>query len=115
MKIRFIKKNFDGIEYRDLTLGNIYRVIGIEADDYRVINDEGQPYLYPPDLFTIVDPVEPKDWIIEFGEEGERYAYPPELGKVGFFEDYFDGDPKAIIIFRQYVQRLTRSKIPKAA
>jgi hypothetical protein len=115
MKVQFIQKNFDGIDDQDLTLGNIYRVIGIEADDYRIINDEGQPYLYPPDLFSIVDATEPDDWITDYGEDGERYAYPPELHDVGFFEDYFDGDPKAITTLRLYVQRLMRAPIPKAA
>lgn len=117
MKVKLMKKNLDGIEYQDLTLGNTYRVIGIEADDYRIINDEGQPYLYPPALFSIVDKHEPADWITEYGEEGERYAYPPELGRVGFFEDYFDDEPQAIAIFRHYLatQRNRRSRVPKAA
>lgn len=117
MKVRLVAKKLDGVEYQDLTIGNIYNVIGIEADDFRIINDEGQPYLYPPALFSIVDKNEPEDWLTEYGEDGERYAYPPELGQVGFFEDYFDDDPKAIAIFRQYLanQRIRRNNIPKAA
>jgi hypothetical protein len=117
MKVKLIKKKFDGIEYQDLTLNNVYQVIGLEADEYRIINDEGQPYLYPPDIFTVVDPTEPDDWITAYGEDGERYAYPPELHHVGFFEDYFDDDPEAIAIFRQYLakQRMLRSLTSKAA
>jgi hypothetical protein len=117
MKVQLIKKDLDGIEYQDLTLGNTYWVIGIEANDYRIINDEGQPYLYSPDLFSILDATEPEDWITTYGEDGERYAYPPQLNSVGFFEDYFDGDAKIIAIFRQYLaqQRPMRGKMPKAA
>lgn len=32
---------------RDLSPGRPYVVLGIEADDLRILNDEGRPYLYP--------------------------------------------------------------------
>jgi len=85
--------------YHDLTSEQLYVVIGIEADDYRIINDNGKPYLYSREMFIIVDKQEPKDWITEIGEDGERYAYPPSLNKPGFFEDFFDGDENAIAQF----------------
>jgi len=94
-------------EYLDLTPGQPYVVIGIEADDYRLLNDQGRPYLYPRDLFEVVDPREPADWIWEVGEEGERYAYPLPLNAVGFFEDFFDDDEEAVAAFWRVVnQRL---------
>jgi hypothetical protein len=80
-------------------------IIGIEADDLRLLNDEGQPYLYPHNLFVVVDGEEPADWQTEYGEEGERYAYSPELGRPGFFEDYFDGNPAAIHAFHHYLAK----------
>ncbi len=88
-----------------LTPGRVYEVIGIEADDYRIQNDDGEPYLYPSALFTVVEAQKPEDWIVEIGEDGETYAYPPELNTPGFFEDYFDNDPDAILIFRRYLQK----------
>ena len=100
MKVKFTPQN--GNNYPDLTPGNVYRVIGIEADDYRLINDFGSPYLYPPYLFLIVDSEEPADWITEVGKEGEGYAYPPELNQPGFFEDYFDDEATAVHTFRRY-------------
>jgi hypothetical protein len=93
--------------YRDLTLGQPYVVIGIEANELRILNDAGRPYLYSPNLFQVLDPHEPRDWVAEFGENGERYAYPAALNKPGFFEDFFDGKPKAVGIFWRIVnQRL---------
>jgi len=92
-------------DFPGLSLGQPYCVIGIEADDYRIIDDSGKPYLYPPEIFSIVDAVEPKDWVSEFGDEGERYAYPPELNGVGFFEDYFDYKPEAVAQFWRVVNR----------
>jgi hypothetical protein len=72
-------------QYRDLTLGQPYVVIGIEADEFRILNDAGRPFLYPPSLFSLVDAREPRDWVTEFGDDGERYSYPPALNSSGFF------------------------------
>ena len=94
-------------KYPDLTPGQLYVVIGIEADDFRLLNDQGRPYLYPSRLFAVVDPGAPGDWITEYGEEGERYSYPPPLNSCGFFEDFFDGKEKAVTTFwREVNQRL---------
>ncbi len=93
--------------YPDLTFGQPYVVIGIEADDLRILNDAGRPFLYRRTLFSLVDAQEPVDWVTEFGDDGERYSYPPPLSKVGFFEDFFDQKTKAVATFWRVVnQRL---------
>ena len=108
MIVKVRRKN---TRYLDLTLGQCYAVIGIEADDFRLLNDRGQPYLYPNQLFDVVDPSEPEDWITEFGEDGERYAYPSPLNTCGFFEDFFDLQKEAVVTFWQVVnQRLGTAK-----
>jgi hypothetical protein len=107
-----VKLQRENTRYVDLTLGQCYAVIGIEADDFRLLNDRGQPYLYPSQLFEVVDPSEPEDWITEFGEDGERYAYPPPLNTCGFFEDFFDAHKEAVVTFWQVVnQRLATAKV----
>ncbi|MBX3221505.1 MAG: hypothetical protein KF795_13365 [Labilithrix sp.] len=95
--------------FTDLTLGNIYRVIGIEAASYRIINDEGRPYLYPPALFAVIESGTDPDWVTTYGPDGERYSYTPELGRPGFFEDFFADDRDAILTFRRYTARIFRS------
>ncbi len=93
--------------YPDLTPDQPYVVIGIEGDEFRLLNDSGRPYLYPPSLFHVTDQTEPSDWVSEMGEDGERYAYPTPLNEPGFFEDFFDGKPDAVKTFWQVVnQRL---------
>ncbi len=93
--------------YPDLTPGLSYVVIGIEANYYRILNDQGRPFLYPSRLFKILDAYKPDDWVTERGDEGERYAYPPPMNAVGFFEDFFDEKPKAVATFWRTVnQRL---------
>ena len=96
--------------YPDLCEGQSYFVIGIEADDFRILNDSGKPYLYSPDLFTIIDPREPKDWVTAYGDDGERYSYPTQLNRPGFFEDVFDHKPEQTSIFWHTVnQRLAEA------
>ena len=108
MIVKLKKKN---TRYRDLAFGQPYVVIGIEADDLRLLNDAGRPFLYPPSLFSLVDPREPVDWVTEFGDDGERYSYPPPLNKSGFFEDFFDQKAKAVATFWRVVnQRLAGSR-----
>ncbi|MEO7971830.1 MAG: hypothetical protein ABI698_11055 [bacterium] len=106
-----VKLKKKSARYRDLTFGQPYVVIGIEADHLRLLNDAGRPFLYPPDLFSLIDPQEPVDWITELGDDGERYSYPPPLNKSGFFEDFFDDKAKAVAIFWRIVnQRLAGSQ-----
>ena len=105
MIVKLRRKN---ARYQDLTPGQSYIVIGIEANDLRILNDAGRPYLYPPRLFALVDSREPCDWVTDYGEDGEQYAYPPPLNKPGFFEDFFDDKPEAVGTFWRIVsQRLT--------
>lgn len=104
MIVKLRRKN---LRYPDITAGLPYVVIGIEADDYRILNDQGRPYLYPARLFQIVDSSKPHDWVTEKGDAGECYAYPQPLNSVGFFEDFFDAKPKAVVTFWRVVnQRL---------
>ena len=100
-----VKLRRQSSRYRDLTAGQPYVIIGIEANDFRILNDFGRPYLYPSRLFTLIDPHEPSDWITESGEDRERYAYPPPLNKPGFFEDFFDEKPKAVATFWRIVNK----------
>lgn len=51
MKIRFLGES-DPIY---LLHGKVYDVISIEKEWYRIIDEEGEDYLYPPDIFEIVD------------------------------------------------------------
>lgn len=85
-----------------LTMGREYEVLGIEADDFRILNDpDSKPYgndpvLFDQEYFEVTDTTEPAFWACSFGENGERYCYPPEWSNPGFFEDYHDGVEEVI-------------------
>lgn len=51
MKVRYIA-HLDDI---DLTEGAIYKVLSIEKNWYRIVDDSDDDYLYPPDLFKVVE------------------------------------------------------------
>ncbi|MGD9128145.1 MAG: hypothetical protein PVH19_12275 [Planctomycetia bacterium] len=94
-----------------LTIGRVYEVLGIEADDYRLLNDEStQPYgndpvLFESEYFEVLAPEEPSFWQCQYGDEGERYCYPPEWNHPGFFEKYHDHVPEAIDTFWNGVKK----------
>lgn len=92
-------------DFSDLSENQPYFVIGIEADDYRILNDAGKPYLYPPEIFEIIDSRRPDDWVTEWGDDGEQYSYPAPLNKAGFFEDFFEQHPEKTSIFWHIVNR----------
>ena len=51
MKVRYIA-HLDDI---DLTEGAIYKVLSVEKNLYRIVDDSDDDYLYPPDLFEIIE------------------------------------------------------------
>ncbi|MFA0814642.1 MAG: hypothetical protein ACC608_02510 [Anaerofustis sp.] len=51
MKVKYKKKT----EFLILTQDKIYDVISIEKGWYRMVDDSGEDYLYPPDVFEIID------------------------------------------------------------
>ncbi len=60
-----VKLKKKSARYRDLTFAQPYVVTGIEADDLRLLTDAGRPFLYPPELFSLVDSREPVDWVTQ--------------------------------------------------
>ena len=88
------------VEIWSLTIGREYEVIGIEADQYRIVDDTGLPHLFNPSNFEMVDSSEPSCWKSETGAEGERYCYPAEWNAPGFFEDFFDRKEETQQIFK---------------
>ena len=51
MKFKFIGKT----EFLVLTNGKIYDVMSVEKGFYRIVDDSGEDYLYPPKYFEVVE------------------------------------------------------------
>lgn len=51
MRVKYIRKT----EFLVLTHGKVYDVISIEKDWYRIVDDSGEDYLYPPKYFEVIE------------------------------------------------------------
>jgi len=51
MKVQCLEKSDD----LDLVQGKVYDVISIEEGFYRIIDEEGEDYLYPTEMFEIIE------------------------------------------------------------
>jgi hypothetical protein len=91
-----IKLKSKNPNYPDLSDDQQHFVLGIAADEYRILNDLGKPCLYDSSLLDVLESTEPGDWIAEFGEDGKRYSYPAPLNDRSFFEDFFDHEPTQV-------------------
>lgn len=71
MKVKYIGETFGG-GYTGLTNGKVYECIGIEYDLLRIIDDEGEDYLYSSKIpGPAYDPSIKGKWeIIEDDENG---------------------------------------------
>lgn len=50
-----IAKYLGKTEFLALTNGKVYEVLSVERDWYRIVDDSGEDYLYPPELFELVN------------------------------------------------------------
>lgn len=94
----------DNRDHQHLKEDSEYTVIGIDDENFRIINDIGEPVLYPKTLFIVLDPIIPKTWVKEEFEDGEYHVNPLELSSRGFYEKYFEKDTKAVKIFKKFIK-----------
>lgn len=51
MKVKYLGET----SFLELTNGKVYTVLSVEKDWYRIVDDSGEDYLYPPEDFVVVD------------------------------------------------------------
>ena len=49
MRVRFLGKGSP----TTLATGNVYEVVAVEGDFYRIVDDTDEDYLYPKELFEV--------------------------------------------------------------
>jgi hypothetical protein len=89
-----------------LTAGKDYFVLGLDAQYFRIVDDEGFPALYPCYFFTVVDETMPPDWVWWHVSEDTFYADFPEASERAFYDRLWECDKDAVIKFASLVQRL---------
>lgn len=55
VKYTWKKNNFGDFTTDDLISDKIYEVRSIEHDWYRIVDESNEDYIYPPELFEVVD------------------------------------------------------------
>lgn len=96
----------DEFDNAHLSPGAEYLVVGLDDTYFRVLDDAGEPILYPKYLFDVTKHEIPKDWVRRDEDDGRYYTDPPECARPGFYEDYFDGVPDAVATFQSVLARL---------
>ena len=62
-----------------------YRVLCLEDDDYRILDENRQPLLFPKGAFDVVDETKPFDWIsVRYRRNQSEYWRPAELLSLSF-------------------------------
>ena len=109
----------DESDHLGISAESEYFVIEISESHYRVIDDKGEPLLYPKALFVVSDRGIPGgEWIFSEYDEGAYFLQPAATAKPGFYEDFFnsDGDIAAARATRDtlvaLLQRLAASVTP---
>ena len=90
MRAKYLGKT----EFLVLTNGKVYEVLSVERDWYRIVDDSGEDYLYPPELFELVHEREAKtveetgQWECPFYHRvvGEDECYDLHLVAMRMFE-----------------------------
>ncbi len=97
-------------EHSGLTQGRTYVVVGVDDQHYRVMDDAGEPILFPKELFSVVDGTIPSGWVRVEYDDGEYHIDPLETSGVGFYEDYFDRDERAVAAFNRAYEVLAKGQ-----
>jgi hypothetical protein len=96
-----------------LTAQQEYFVIGVYSDALRVIDDDGEPIIYPKSLFDVRDTSIPAGWEFYEPEEGDYYLEPTRTAARGLYEDYFgsNGDKKRQSDARKAVREMLEAAL----
>jgi hypothetical protein len=82
----------DGRLHAGISPSEEYFAIEVNHEEYRIIDDLGEPILYPKELFEVVDPSLPAGWQFLQYPDGEYHLGPTKTLVRGLYEDFFGSD-----------------------
>jgi hypothetical protein len=117
MKVRCIElKNWRGEPERRsswLKIGSVYHVLGIQIEPNRtmiqLVGEEPTPALFQPELFEVVSSAIPSVWVIMAPKSGWLSLAPEAWNRPGFWEEFYDREPKAVACFEEYRKLIIES------
>jgi hypothetical protein len=116
MKVRCINNRLtpDGRKLGSLlTIDHEYAVLAIYVDPrlgclLRMVGDDKQtPAIFPGDLFEIIDPTIPRNWIAARDKNSVYRLSPKSWLEEGYWERFFNKDPDAVATFEEERQKAT--------
>jgi hypothetical protein len=66
----------------------------------RILSDDGVPAMYDMGMFKIIDSNLDPDFVCKTYEDGDFALYPLSMSYLGFWEDFFNDEEKAIMTFK---------------
>lgn len=83
----------DGRTIPSVTVDRLYVAVTVANQEFRIVDDSGEPILVPRDRFDILDDWIPSNW--DRIEDGDWWSRCPlECSSPGFFERWHDGFEK---------------------
>jgi len=87
-----------------LTVGKEYVVLSVHVEDgystkFQILRDDGTPSFHIANQFEVISSKIPDTWQIDFVLNSHLSLEPKAWSRLGFWDDYFDGDPEAEAIF----------------
>jgi hypothetical protein len=98
----------DGRTNPSISVDKLYVVTSIVLDDFRIVDDNGEPILVPASCFETVDDWTPDNWTQESDNEGWYWRGPPQCAARGFFERWHDGNAHERRVFAEVYSQLWR-------
>src|SRR5262245_52063296 len=84
-------------------IGTVYHVWSIATGPgyakFRIQREETIPALYAPEEFELVSAIIPSTWVASSPNPGHFALQPEPWARPGFWEEYYDADPKARACF----------------
>lgn len=82
----------DGRIHPSVSRDKLYVVVTVFLEDFRIVNDKGEPIVVPRSRFEVLDDWTPEEWVAEVDEsDGWLWRGPPEFAVRCFFERWHDG------------------------
>ena len=114
MKVRCIElRNWCGEPEEQSTalkVGRVYVVLSLLVESNRLavqlVSEEQGPAIFDMRLFEIVSSAIPPNWIVVAHAKGVLDFTPASWARPGFWEEYFDGKPKAVACFEEEKKKI---------
>ena len=94
-------------------LGSVYHVLGLWIQNghvkLRLVGEEDDPALYQPEMFEVVSSMIPSTWVVTSPKLGCFSIEPEPWTRPGFWEAFYEGDPKAIACFEEERRKIVGS------